>query len=559
MKIIELRFKNLNSLYGEWFIDFSNAEYLSNGIFALTGPTGAGKSSILDAICLALYGQTPRLKKINKSTNEIMSRQTYECYAEVVFESQAGKFLCRWEQRRAHKKVDGKLAEARHEISNAESHELIESKKSLVLGVIEDKIGMDFTRFTKSVLLAQGGFDTFLKANVEEKSVILEQITGTEIYSNISRCVHEQQRSEREKLTLLQAETSGILILEPEEEKIIQENIEKNQKQEPLFEKKILETRQAIDWLISINGLNKDLESLQEESKQLQLVIESFKPQRILFDEACKASGLEGDYATLIAGRKQQMDNQILLKKQEELLPRLNTAVEQKMEALKIAEEQHTKTKNNFEEATPLIKTVRLLDQKLADKKNVIAKSKTEYDDYEKQMKKGIENKSLVQKQCDKINSNLELLQEYFGENAHDELLISELTGIEEQVKNFHIKQQKIEKKKIGIQKITSDLGQISNKLDEHTRQHSIINKAFEQVQGFLTKEKGNLRKLLEDHTLREYRTKKDTLLREMVLLTKISDLEGHRSELEDGKPCPLCGSNKHPFAEGNVSLQVMK
>ena len=109
MKILELRFKNLNSLYGEWFIDFTDPEYVSNGIFALTGPTGAGKSTVLDAICLALYGSTPRLGKITKSENEIMSRQTGECSAEVMFESQTGRFCCHWEQRRARKHAEGDL------------------------------------------------------------------------------------------------------------------------------------------------------------------------------------------------------------------------------------------------------------------------------------------------------------------------------------------------------------------------------------------------------------------------------------------------------------------
>ena len=96
MKIIELRFKNINSLYGEWLIDFTNPEYISNGIFALTGPTGSGKSTILDAVCLALYGRTPRLNRITKSENEIMSRQTGECFSEVTFESQEGRFKCFW-------------------------------------------------------------------------------------------------------------------------------------------------------------------------------------------------------------------------------------------------------------------------------------------------------------------------------------------------------------------------------------------------------------------------------------------------------------------------------
>ena len=225
MRILELRFKNLNSLYGEWIIDFTDANYLDNGIFALTGPTGAGKSTVLDAICLALYGATPRLSRISKSTNEIMSRQTGECYAEVMFESQAGRFRCHWEQRKARKNPDGKLQEQEHQVAEAITGKVIEVKKSLVLAVIEEKTGMDFDRFIRSMLLAQGGFDSFLKADTEQKSRILEQITGTEIYSKLSVRVHERLREEQEKLALLKAEVAGMISLDPEQEQQIQADL----------------------------------------------------------------------------------------------------------------------------------------------------------------------------------------------------------------------------------------------------------------------------------------------------------------------------------------------
>src|SRR5690625_340406 len=96
MRILSLRFQNLNALVGEWSIDFTHPAYEAEGIFAITGPTGAGKTTILDAICLALYGRTPRLGAITQSSNEIMSRHTGECFAEVVFATQAGRFRCFW-------------------------------------------------------------------------------------------------------------------------------------------------------------------------------------------------------------------------------------------------------------------------------------------------------------------------------------------------------------------------------------------------------------------------------------------------------------------------------
>ena len=121
MRILGVRFKNLNSLVGEWQIDFTHPAYASDGIFAITGPTGAGKTTIMDAVCLALYGSTPRLNKVTKSGNEIMSRQTGECFAEVTFETGKGRYRCHWSQRRARKKPDGELQQARHEIADADT------------------------------------------------------------------------------------------------------------------------------------------------------------------------------------------------------------------------------------------------------------------------------------------------------------------------------------------------------------------------------------------------------------------------------------------------------
>ncbi|NTW99492.1 MAG: AAA family ATPase, partial [Geobacteraceae bacterium] len=128
MKILSLRFKNLNSLCGEWLIDFTAPEYALDGIFAITGPTGSGKSTILDAVSLALYGQTPRLEKINKSGNEIMSRQSGECFSEVLFETVSGRYRCHWSQHRSRKQPGGELQTQKHEIADEATGRIIESK-----------------------------------------------------------------------------------------------------------------------------------------------------------------------------------------------------------------------------------------------------------------------------------------------------------------------------------------------------------------------------------------------------------------------------------------------
>ena len=198
MKILKIELENLNSLRGKWTINLSDKIYETNGIFAITGQTGAGKTTIFDAICLALYGQTPRLGKISDRQNEIMSRRTKECYAEVLFEINGEKYLSYWEQHRAGK--NNKLQDAKHVLSHADTGDIIADSLKETQAKIQELTGLDFNRFRQAVMLEQGGFDAFLKANKNDRAEILELLTGTEIYSEISKCVYERKKEEERKL-----------------------------------------------------------------------------------------------------------------------------------------------------------------------------------------------------------------------------------------------------------------------------------------------------------------------------------------------------------------------
>src|SRR5690606_32554292 len=169
MRILALRGANLASLAGGFEIDLTRGALGRAGLFAITGPTGAGKSTLLDAICLALYGTTPRLGRVTNSSNEIMSRQTGECFAEVTFETAGGRYRCHWSQRRARGRIDGTLQAPKHEIADADSGRIIESKLSRVAEQVELATGMDFERFTRSMMLAQGGFAAFLQATADKR------------------------------------------------------------------------------------------------------------------------------------------------------------------------------------------------------------------------------------------------------------------------------------------------------------------------------------------------------------------------------------------------------
>jgi exonuclease SbcC len=209
MKILTLKALNINSLQGKTEIDFQKLTQQS-ALFAITGPTGSGKTTLLDIISCALYGRTARLK----TPSELISRHCGEAYCEVEFEVKNKRYRSSWSQKKARAKADGKLQSAKMELSDLETQKLFDLKTREVPKKVQEITGLDFEKFTQSMLLAQGGFDAFLKASKNERSALLENLTGTQIYADISMAVYQKHKELAQEIASLEKVLASIELLD---------------------------------------------------------------------------------------------------------------------------------------------------------------------------------------------------------------------------------------------------------------------------------------------------------------------------------------------------------
>lgn len=216
MKILRLRLTNLNSLRDAWSVDFTQPPLSDSGLFAITGPTGAGKTTLLDAITLALYGRAARYGT-EPSPAQMMSRHTGFCSAEVEFSCASGIYRSVWQLKRARNHPTGKLQNAERRVIALPSEETLTQKIDESNRKVEELTLLNYERFLRSVMLAQGDFAAFLKAKPNERMELLEQITGTRIYSDISVAAYEQADTAKKSGEALRQRHAAVPVFTPEE------------------------------------------------------------------------------------------------------------------------------------------------------------------------------------------------------------------------------------------------------------------------------------------------------------------------------------------------------
>lgn len=610
MRLLELRLNNLNSLKGHWQINFADDAFLNEGIFAITGPTGAGKTTILDAICLALYGRTPRLKDINGSTNDIMTRGTGECSAEVVIDIDGKQYCCSWYQHRAYKRADGKLAAIKHEITDVKAQKVLEDAKSKTGAFIQNLIGMDFDQFTRSIMLAQGSFAAFLNSNIADRAAILEKITGTAIYAKISAQVFDKCRSEKQALTILESKIGQLRVLSLDDEQKLQSTLKELTERHHNAKQNLAAITEKINWLDELDRLEIKLNDYQTELDAAKRQKQAFYPDSLRLDAANRALEIDSHYRELLQSREQLLGLQQNFHDISAQLPVLNAKLESAIQDTNNAQEVEQAFSHQLNQLRSVIANVRQLDQKIRHLSAVIRDDEArrqalhlraeqlQSETYHQQHNENNARQQLTALMADmknacpeaEIHSDrirvgdqsaqlAELSQDYLAKlqdranlQAGMERLTQQLNTIafnkSEIAQAAGKKQQRLLDLNAKLAKFTNDqsldalqqeqqdidqvliqCGLIDDKWQQLCEQNAQLNRVFEQMDKLNYDAQSISGDIQDIEAAVQAKTlqKKDKQA-QLYLHQKIAKLEDYISELEDGHPCPLCGATEHPY-----------
>lgn len=477
MKLCKVSFENINSLAGKWAIDFENPVF-EDGLFLIAGDTGSGKTSILDAVSLALYGRTVR-EKVSKEQNEVMTRGRGLAWAEAEFACERGRFRARWEQQRARGKATGNLQGVRISLYDcATGRDIGDHRASETTKMIEERIGLSFEQFQRTMMLAQGKFDQFLSAKDSDRSEILQQATGTEIYARVGEAIFRRKREADDAVSALETRLGEAQTMDEAARAELADGFRRKQGEQRALQAKVEAADNAWkDWQQRVKALN-DAKAASAQRAENVTRAQGLAERAVQELSACRVREREAD------ARRAERE------------PAIARAVSLK-QRLALEEQDRRAKERALDEARTRVRTLgrdeKAFSQKLDRAQALFATVVC----------------ALDESRC--------VLPE--REDVRQDALVEKARRHVEEGAAFKTRGAEIARLKGSAEAAKESC----EKAEAHYRELLPSCKA----------------------ALDNARTALD-------LAKMVDSMEKHRKQLEDGKPCPLCGATAHPYALGN-------
>jgi exonuclease SbcC len=600
-------------------IDFIAPPLADSGLFAITGDTGAGKTTLLDAITLALYGKICR----NDNAIETLSYGSDEGFAECEFEAKERRFLAKWwiwrprSQKNATLKTERSIAEWNPETSTFRI--VAERKVREIDAFVEEVTGLDFDRFTRSVLLAQGDFARFLKAKPSDRSELLERITGTEIYSQLSIAALERKNLEKKKLDDLIARREALHFFSKDELKEKKAALKEKEKTASSIKSALDEANKALTWLIRVENLHQKME--ESHSHCAAIVHELSEASHLFLQLRLHKDTVHLHHLLGHFDEKEEETNQseAQINLLAEHIASLKEAVERVKMVLDAKSTELQAMKNSRPEAMRLFDQVLELDAAISQEENSVAKIRLEVQEWQQKLTAAASRQENLELELSFQESKLAQLNNWLAQNTHFSPLPVELDGIRRirsQLMQYHQEKenaqaaygnllQKLQTARQEVNSMESDL-QIEKKiletlgtqfqqeapeefvpnrqelLDRLNREIENLgenHKNFRQIKDISEEynialtELSLLEDKLENLYLEETALSKELLTTydEIALQSEelryrrddyhrelqIANYEKDRAILKENEPCPLCRSTHHPFREHPYVIHI--
>ncbi len=628
MRILAIRGRNLASLAGDFEMRLDAPPLADAGLFAITGPTGSGKSTTLDALCLALFDRMPRLpggrgvevgraddvpesRLRSNDVRSILRRGAGEGYAEVDFRGvDGGRYRARWSVRRARERAGGRFQAQTMELRDLSSGADLSGTKTEVLDGIQARLGLTFDQFRRSVLLAQGDFAAFLRAHAGERAELLERITGTGIYGEISKAAHRRAAEEHKRLELVRQRLGDQRPMAEQERKALDAELAAAQqaRDEQLLAWQSLQ--QAQRWYETLDKLAAERDRAAEQLACARTEQAKAQPRRQAFERIRSLQPLRlhliaferADEALLAARRDLELSAAEQSTRQTEVD---RAAADAATAAAAFAESEKAQM-----DVAPALQAARRLDTRIQGACELVERSRKDREVAQTDLKRAMAERDELQEGADKASETLGQAEDWLAAHAGIDLLVVQWEAWERELGRYTRARGVVEDTRAAIEtaeraalvhaeshraldaliarigadreRALSDRSELEalaagldpdrlavrreerlahrakvdqwRQLVEQARESGariqVAGKALADEQSRRARSEARLQKIEKEILPAAAALSEAEDAYRRLLLASAGDLEALRGQLREGEPCPVCGAKEHPWAD---------